>query len=99
VLEERRQGVLLVETVEELFTKMRKKFGEFNEKSRKIDKVRLLEQGEWTCDEYIQIFKKVSRGSGNEGRPLIEEFKRGLNGNIRRRLAEMKLLSTTIEKW
>jgi len=39
------------------------------------------------------------RGSGYEGRPLIEEFKRGLNGNIRRRLAEAKSPLTTIEEW
>ena len=33
------------------------------------------------------------------GRPLIEEFKRGLNGNIRRRLVEAESPPTTIEKW
>jgi len=52
VLEKRRQGVLAVETVEELFTKMREEFREFDE-LRKIDKLRLLEQGGQTCNEYI----------------------------------------------
>ena len=99
VLEERRQGVSAVETVEELFTKMQEEFGEFDEESRKVDKLRMLEQGGWTCDEYVQIFKKTSRGSGYEGRPLIEEFKRGLNGNIRRRLAEVELPPVTIKEW
>jgi len=78
MLEERRQRVLVVETVEELFTKMREEFGEFDEESRKVDELRLLEQGGRTCDKYVQIFKKISRGSGYEGRPFIEEFKRGL---------------------
>ena len=99
VLEERRQGVSTVETVEELFTKMREKFGEFDEESRKADELRLLKQGGWTCDEYVQIFKKTSRGSGYEGRPLIEEFKRGLNGNIRRRLAEVESPPVMIKEW
>jgi len=99
VLEERRQGVSAVETVEELFTKMREEFGEFDEKSRKVDELRLLEQEGRTCDEYVQIFKKTSRGSGYEGQSLIEEFKRGLNGNIRRRLAEVELPSVTIKEW
>jgi len=67
VLEERRQGVSMVETVEELFTKMREEFGEFDEESRKVDELRLLEQGGRTCDEYVQIFKKTSRGSGYKG--------------------------------
>jgi len=99
VLEERRQGISGVETVEELFTKMREEFGEFDEESRKVDELRLLEQGRRTYDEYVQIFKKTSRGSGYEGRPLIEEFKRGLNGNIRRRLAEAESPPVTIEEW
>jgi len=61
VLEERRQGISAVEMIEELFTKMREEFGEFDEESRKVDELRLLEQGGWTCDEYVQIFKKTSR--------------------------------------
>jgi len=32
-------------------------------------------------------------------RPLIEEFKRGLNRGIRRKLAEAEELPTTIEEW
>jgi len=88
-----------VETVEELFTKMQEEFGEFDKESRKVDELRLLEQKGRTCDEYIQVFKNVSRESGYEGRPLIEEFKRGLNGNIRRRLVEAKSPLVTIEEW
>jgi len=47
----------------------------------------------------VQEFKKVARGSDYEERPLIKEFKRGLNGAIRRRLAKAKELPTTIEEW
>ena len=32
-----------------------------------------------------------------KGRPLIEEFKRGINGMIRRKLMEAKRLPTSIE--
>jgi len=52
------QGLSLVEMVEELFIKMRKEFGEFDEESRKVDELRVLKQGGRTCNEYIQIFKK-----------------------------------------
>ena len=48
---------------------------------------------------YVQEFKKVARGSGYEGRPLIEEFKRGLNGPIRRKLAEAEKPPSTIGEW
>jgi len=61
--------------------------------------LRTIEQGGRTCDEYVQEFKKVARKSGYEGRPLIKEFKRGLNGAIRRKLAKAEELPTTIGEW
>ena len=39
------------------------------------------------------------RGSGYEGRLLIEEFKRGMNGGIRRKLMELENPQTSIEQW
>jgi len=47
----------------------------------------------------VQEFKKVTRRSGYVGRPLIEEFKRGLNRAIKRKLAEAEELPTTIGGW
>jgi len=44
----------------------------------------------------MQEFKKVTRRSSYKGRPLIKEFKRGLNGAIRRKLTEVEELLTTI---
>jgi len=57
---------------------------------------RMIEQGGRTCNEYVQEFKKVTRGNGYEGRPLIEEFKRGLSGAIRKKLAEAEEPLSTI---
>ena len=85
-----------VDTVEKLFTKIRNDFGETSKEERKIEQLQMIEQGERTCDEYVQEFKKVARGSSYEGRPLIKEFKRGLNGAIRRKLAKAKEPPTTI---
>jgi len=39
------------------------------------------------------------RESGYEGRLLIEEFKRGMNGGIRRKLMEAKNPLSSIEQW
>jgi len=88
-----------VTKVEKLFTKMRSEFREFDEQSRKVDKLRMLEQGSRTCDEYVQLFKKTTRESSYKERPLVEEFKRGLNGNIQRRLAKVELLPSMITEW
>ena len=39
-------------------------------------------------EEFVQEFKRVTKGSGYERRPLVEEFKRGMNRGIRRKLME-----------
>ena len=48
-----------IETVEELFTKIRNKFRETAKEKQKIEQLRTIEQGEKTYDKYIQEFKKV----------------------------------------
>ena len=96
LLDELAKGKLEVDSAEQLFTKIRNNFGETSEEERKIEQLRTIKQGGRTCDEYVQEFKKVARGSGYEGRPLIEEFKRELNRSIRRKLAEVEEPPTTI---
>ena len=98
LLDELAKGESEVESAEQLFTKIRNDFGEILEEERKIEQLRTIEQEERTCNKYVQEFKKVARRSGYEGRPLIKEFKQGLNGAIRRKLAEAKELPTTIEE-
>ena len=96
VLDEILKGTSTVNTEEELFTKIRQEFEEFNEESRKVDELRVLEQGGKTVDEYVQEFRRAAKGSGYKGRVLVEEFKRGLSRAIRRRLAEAEMPPTTI---
>jgi len=55
-----------IEMVEELFGKMRNKFGEIAEKERKIEQLRTIKQERRTCDKYVQEFKKVARESSYE---------------------------------
>jgi len=99
LLDELAKGESEVEIVEQLFTKIRNDFGETSEEERKIEQLRMIEQAGRTCDEYVQEFKKVARGSGYEGRSLIEEFKRGLNEAIKKKLAEAEEPLTTIGEW
>jgi len=99
LLDELAKGESEVESAEQLFAKIRNDFGEMSEEERKIEQLRTIEQAGRTCDEYVQEFKKVARGSGYKGRPLIEEFKRGLNGAIRRKLAEAEEPLSTIGEW
>ena len=41
----------------------------------------------------------MARGSRYEGRPLVEEFKREMNGAIRRKLMETENQPGSIEQW
>jgi len=50
-------------------------------------------------EEFVQEFKRAARGSGYEGRPLVEEFKRGMSRAIRRKLMKTERPSTSIEQW
>ncbi len=50
-------------------------------------------------EEFVQEFKRAARGSGYEGRPLIEEFKQGINGAIQKKLIEAENQPSSIEQW
>jgi len=82
LMEELESGEVEYESVEEFLTSLRKEFGGGEEESVKAVELRKLEQGERTMEEFVQEFKRAARGSGYEGRPLMEEFKRGMNGEI-----------------
>jgi len=99
VMEELEAGEMEYESVEEFFTDLRKEFSGGEEESVKAAELRKLEQGGKTMEEFVQEFKRAARGSGYEGRPLIEEFKRGMNGGIRRKLMEAENPPVSIEQW
>jgi len=99
VLEELESGEMEYETAGEFLTTLKKEFGGGEEESVKAAELRRIEQGGKTMEEYVQEFKRTARGSEYEGRPLIEEFKRGMNGGIRRKLMEVENPPTSIEQW
>ena len=98
VMEELESGEVEFESVEEFLTSLRKEFGGGEEESVKAAELRRMEQGEKTMEEYVQEFKRTVRGSGYEGRPLVEEFKRGMNEGIRRKLMEAENPPASIEQ-
>ena len=76
------------ESAEEFLSSLKREFGGEEEESVKAAELRKIEQGGRMMEEFMQEFKRVARGSRYEGRPLIKEFKRGMNGAIRRKLME-----------
>ena len=99
VMEELETGEMEYEMVEELLTALKKKFGGGEKELVKAAELRKLEQGGRTMEEFIQEFKRAARGSRYERRSLIEEFKRGMNGGIRRKLMEAENQPASIEQW
>ena len=99
VMEKLESGEIEYESAEEFLTSLRKEFGEEEEESVKAAELRKLEQGGRMMKEFVQEFKWAVRGSGYEGRLLIEEFKRGMNGGIWRKLMELENPQTSIEQW
>ena len=99
IIEELKTGEMEYETVEEFLTSLKKEFGGGEEESVKVAELRKLEQGGRTMEEFVQEFKRAVRGSGYERRPLVEEFKRGMNGGIRRKLMEAENQPGSIEQW
>jgi len=99
VMEELESGEMEYETVEEFFTSLRKEFGGGEEESVKAAELRRMDQGGRTMEEFVQEFKRAARGSGYKGWPLMEEFKRGINRGIQRKLMESENPPTSIEQW
>ena len=87
------------ETIEEFLVEIKKEFGGGEEESVRVVELRKLEQGGRTMEEFVQEFKRAARGSRYKGRPLVKEFKRGMNGAIRRKLMEAENQSSSIKQW
>ena len=99
VMEKLEAGEVEYKSVEEFLTILKKEFRGGEEEVVKPAELRRVEQGGKTMEEYVQEFKRIARGSGYEERPLVEEFKRGMNGGIRRKLIEAENLPASIEQW
>ena len=87
-MEELEAGGLEFEMVGEFLAEIKREFRGGEEEAVKVAELRKMEQGGRTIEEFVQEFKRAVRGSRYEGRPLVEEFKRRMNGVIRRKLME-----------
>jgi len=99
VMEELEAGEIEYKIAEKFLMSLRKEFRGGEEESVKAAELRKLEQGGITMEEFVQEFKRAARGSRYEERLLMEEFKRGINRGIRRKLMEAKNLPASIEQW
>ena len=99
VIEEMEVGEVEYESAEEFLACLKKEFRGEEEEVVKVAELRRVEQGGKMMEEYVQEFKRIARGSGYERRPLVEEFKRGMNRGIQRKLMEAENPPASIEQW
>ena len=97
-MEELEAGEIEYKTVEEFLTVLKREFGRGEEESVKAAELRKLEQGGRMMEEFVQEFKRAVRGSRYKERLLVEEFKRGMNEGIRRKLMEAENQLASIEQ-
>ena len=97
-MKELKAGEFEYKTAEEFLMSLKKKFGGEEKELVKVAELRKLEQGERMMEEFVQEFKRVVRRSGYKGRLLIEEFKRGINRMIRKKLMEAENPPASIEQ-
>ena len=98
-MEELEAGEIEFESAREFLAEIKKEFGGGDEELVKVAELKKIEQRGRTMEEFVQDFKRIARGSSYEGRPLIEEFKQGINRSIRRKLMEVENQPATIEHW
>jgi len=99
IMEELETGEIKFESAREFLAGIKKEFEGGDEELVKVAELKKIEQDRRMMEEFVQDFKRVARGSGYEGCPLIEEFKWGMNRSIRRKLMEAENQPTTIEQW
>jgi len=78
---------------------LKEKFRGRNDETMEVAELKKVEQEEKKVEKFVQKFKRAVRESEYKERPLIEEFKRGMNRTIRRKLIEVERPSRSIEQW
>ena len=87
------------ESTGEFLSEIKKEFRGGDKESVKIVELKRLEQWSKLIEEFVQDFKRIARSSNYKGCPLIEEFKKGINGAIQRKLMEMENQPSFIKQW
>lgn len=64
----------------------------------KVAELKKIKQGSRMMEKFAQKFRRAAKESEYEGRLLVEEFKRGINEVIRRKLMKAERLLKSIKE-
>ena len=99
VIEDLENRSLSYATVEKFLLDFKEEFGREENETMKVAELKKVEQEGKTMEKFVQKFRRIAKENKYEERLLIEEFKRGMNGVIRRKLIKAERLSRSIEQW
>ena len=68
-------GNLSYATIGEFLSDLKQEFSGGDDEMMKVAKLKKIEQGSRTMEEFVQKFRRAARESGYKRRPLVEEFK------------------------
>ena len=74
----------------EFLADIKREFGGGDEETMKVVELKRLKQEEKIIEKFVQEFRRATRDSGYEERPLVEEFKKRMNRTICQRLIELE---------
>ena len=78
-LKDLKGGLLEYKNMKEFLVYIKKEFKGEDKEGVKVVELKRLDQGEKIMEEFVQEFRRTVRNSRYKGRPLVEEFKRGMN--------------------
>ena len=99
MIENLKAEALEFKTIGEFLEEIKKEFEERDEELKQVAELKELKQRQWTMEEFIQMFRRAAKGSGYKGQVLIEEYKRGIDERIRRRLMEAEYPPKRADQW
>jgi len=99
ILEDLETEEVEFESAGEFLLELKKEFEGGDEELVKVAELRRLEQRGRTMEEFVQESQRAARGSRYEGRTLVGESKRGMNGAAERKLMEAERPPTSMDQW
>ena len=97
MIKDLKRELLNYKIVGELLSDMKEEFSGGNDEMMKVAESKKVEQRSKTMKEFVQEFRRTAERSRYKERPLVEEFKRDMNGVIRQKLIESECLPRSIE--
>ena len=98
-MERHRNEQAYTETWSQFKDLLKASFGASDPTLHAVDKIRKLEQGSLTADEYIVAFEEHESYTGWDEKALIDQFEKGLKPGLQASVYRLESMPTTLQGW